>query len=137
MPMFSESSRSRLITCHPDLQVLFYEVIKHFDCKVLEGHRGEEAQNAAFESGNSKLQWPHGKHNATPSMAVDVAPYPVVWKDLSRIHWFAGFVLGVAEMLKLSGKMTYGVRWGGDWNRNYDLSDEHGLRDLVHFELAV
>ena len=137
MPMFSESSRSKLITCHPDLQVLFFEVIKKFDCKVLEGHRGEEAQAVAVAQGASKLDWPNGKHNSMPSMAVDVAPYPVVWKDTSRFFWFAGFVMGTAEQLKAAGKMTYGVRFGGDWDRNYDINDEKGLRDLVHFELAV
>src|ERR1700692_337198 len=71
MPMFSQGSFSKLCTCHIDLQTLFYEVIKHFDCIVIEGNRGQSEQDAAFESGYTKLRYPNGKHNAIPSNAVD------------------------------------------------------------------
>jgi peptidoglycan LD-endopeptidase CwlK len=136
MPRFSQRSFSRLATCHPDLQTIFYEVIKYVDCTILEGHRGQEAQDEAFKKGNSKLMWPNGKHNTLPSMACDVAPYPVPdWNDLSKFYWFAGFVMGVSELLYMTGKITHKVRFGGDWNRNYSISDEKGLRDLVHYEI--
>lgn len=139
MPRFSETSFSRLSTCDVELQTLFFEVIKTFDCVVLEGHRGEEAQNKAFEEGHSKLKWPLGNHNSMPSMAVDVAPFEpginVDWKDIQRFHLFAGFVLGIAQRLKDEGKMTKSIRWGGDWNRDYRVKDEK-FRDLPHFELV-
>lgn len=135
MPRFTQASFKQLSTCEADLQVLFYEVIKYVDCQVLEGFRNQVAQDAAFKAGNSKLKWPNGKHNKSPSMAVDVAPFPVDWKNLQRFYWFAGFVMATAEQLYNAGKMKRKVRYGGDWNRNYNIVDEVGLKDLVHFEL--
>ncbi len=135
MPSFNAISEFRLQTCDPELIFLFNEVVKTFDCTILEGYRGKEAQEKAFNEGNSKLHYPHGKHNQKPSQAVDVSPHPLDWKNLSRFFWFAGFVMGTAEQLRQQGKMKNKIRYGGDWNRNYDITDEKGLRDLVHFEI--
>ncbi len=135
MPNFSAHSLSELATCHPELQLLFNEVIKYFDCVVLQGHRNQEDKEKAFASGNTKLHYPDGNHNKIPSMAADVAPWPLDWSNNNRFFWFAGFVMGVAERLLQEGKMTLKVRYGGDWNMNYNIDDEKGLRDLVHFEL--
>lgn len=135
MPRFSHSSFSKLSTCHPDLQALFFEVVKHFDCTVLEGYRNQENQNKAFEAGNSQLSWPNSKHNHQPAMAVDVAPYPIDWKNDKRMYWFAGFVLGIAQKLKDEGKMTHSIRYGGDWNQDDNIDNER-FRDLVHFEIV-
>ena len=74
MPRFGTRSKSRLHTCDERLQKLFKEVVKGFDCTVIEGHRGKTKQNAAYDKGNSKLKYPKGKHNRIPSIAVDVAP---------------------------------------------------------------
>jgi len=134
MPIFSDKSRNQLDTCHPELQLLFDTVIKTFNCVVIEGHRDEHDQNKAYEMGNSKLKYPKGRHNAMPSMAADVAPYPLDWKDIARFNFFAGYVLGVAERLYATGAMKYKVRWGGDWNSDTILSNEN-FKDLVHFEL--
>ena len=54
MPKFGSRSKSRLKTCDTRLQDLFNEVIKHVDCSVLEGHRGEERQNKFYDEGKSK-----------------------------------------------------------------------------------
>lgn len=135
MPKFSQASFSKLATCHPDLQALFYEVIKYFDCSILEGYRNQEDQDKAFAAGNSQLKWPHGKHNHQPSMAVDVAPYPIDWKNDKRMYWFAGYVMGIAQKLKDEGKMTHAVRFGGDWNSDKNIDNER-FKDLVHFELV-
>lgn len=135
MPKFSQNSFSKLSTCHIELQTLFYEVIRTFDCQVLEGHRNEEDQNKAFENGKTKLKWPNGKHNSQPSMAVDVSPYPLNWNDTKRFYWFAGFVMGIAQRLKDEGKMTHAIRWGGDWDGDKELNDQT-FNDLVHFELV-
>jgi peptidoglycan L-alanyl-D-glutamate endopeptidase CwlK len=128
LPRFGPLSVSKLATAHPDLQRLFNEVIKHWDCTVLEGHRDQAAQDRAFEQGRSKLKWPNGNHNALPSRAVDVAPYPIDWNDQRRFLAFSGFVLGVASQLGIK------VRWGGDWDSDRDLRDQK-FNDLVHFEL--
>lgn len=135
MPTFSQRSLARLETCHPDLQTLFKRVIQFRDCTILEGFRDEASQNKAFAEGKSKLKWPNGKHNKSPSEAVDVMPFPIVWTDLSRIYHFSGFVLGVADMLLESGQMSHKIRWGGDWNSNHNLKDEV-FKDLPHFEIV-
>ncbi|HHF7341069.1 TPA: hypothetical protein ACPSKZ_000664 [Legionella anisa] len=136
MPKFSQSSFSKLSTCHPDLQALFFEVIKHYDCTILEGYRNKEDQEKAVAEGHSKLHWPHGRHNRQPSMAVDAIPYPIDWKDEKKHYWFGGFVLGIAQKLKDAGKMTHSVRWGGAWNGIDKFNTPGMLNDLVHFELV-
>lgn len=135
MPTFSEKSKKILSTCHIDLQILFDEVIKHFDCKPTEGHRGKEAQNKAYAEGKSQLKYPDGNHNAFPSNAVDVYPYPIDMKHTSRFYWFGGFVMGIAEMLYMQGKISHKVRYGGDWDGDKDINDQK-FNDLVHFEIV-
>jgi len=133
MPRFGKRSRRRLDTCDVRLQRLFQEVVEHFDCSVIQGHRGEEEQNQAYDAGRSKLRYPDGKHNASPSKAVDVAPYPIDWGDRDRFHYFAGFVMGMAT--KLSDKIpNLRIRWGGDWSMDTQVKDNR-FDDLVHFEL--
>ena len=81
MPKFGNTSKRRLATCDEDLQELFQEVVKFFDCSILEGHRNEETQNKYFDEGKSQVKWPNGKHNSSPSTALDAAPYPIDWDD--------------------------------------------------------
>tara|TARA_R110000824_G_scaffold60997_2_gene162721 strand:+ start:733 stop:1128 length:396 start_codon:yes stop_codon:yes gene_type:complete len=128
MPRFGKRSKSRLKTCDTRLQDLFNEVIKHFDCSVIQGHRGKEDQNKAFKEGKSKLKYPNGNHNATPSRAVDVAPYPIDWNDRERFTYFAGYVVGIALQMGLK------IRWGGDWDMDTQVKDNN-FDDLPHFEL--
>lgn len=129
-----EASLEKLATCAMDLQILIKEVDTYFPCQVLEGHRRQAAQDEAFAEGASKLKWPHGKHNAVPSNAVDVAYLPIDFKDVNRFHYFAGFVLATAIKLKEEGKMLHSIRWGGNWLNDNDKTRD-GLADLVHFEL--
>lgn len=136
MPKFSQESFSKLSTCHIDLQAIFFEVIKSFDCSVIIGHRGEDEQHKAFESGKSKLDWPNGKHNAQPSNAVDVAPYPIDWNNISQFIFFAGYVEGIAQRLKDEGKITHSIRWGGNWNGNMEMHQQE-FNDFCHFELII
>jgi len=128
MPRFGSRSINRIKTCDQRLQELFYEVVKHFDCTIIEGHRGEERQNKAYNDGKSKVKYPNGKHNQFPSVAVDVAPYPIDWSDRDRFHYFGGFVLGVAKQKGLN------IRWGGDWSMDTQTKDNK-FDDLVHFEI--
>lgn len=135
MPKFSQESFSQLSACHPDLQALFYEVIKYYDCTILEGYRNEIDQEIAFKSGHTKLHYPDGKHNKQPSMAVDVTPYPIDLNCDNRLCWFGGYVCGIAQKLKDEGKMTHSIRWGGAWDGLGDLNKFWMLEELVHFEL--
>ena len=128
MPTFGQSSLERLATCHPDLQRVLKEAIKHADFVVLEGHRGEAAQNIAFEKGTSKLKWPHGEHNSLPSRAVDVAPYPIDWKDKMRFIRLLSFIQGLGR------GMGVPLRIGGDWDSNFLFNED--WQDWPHIELA-
>ena len=38
MNRFSKKSERNLSSCHPDLQILFREVVDTFDCCILEGN---------------------------------------------------------------------------------------------------
>jgi len=134
MPAFSNRSNQRLNTCHDDLQRIMREVVREFDCSILCGHRGEVTQNRLKAEGKSQLSYPESKHNSLPSMAVDVAPYPINWHDRERFHYFAGYVMGVAERLRQEGKIRSYLRWGGDWDRDTQVSD-NSFDDLVHFEI--
>lgn len=129
MPKFSTRSKERLSTCDQRLFDLFSDVVEHFDCTVLVGHRTEAEQDEAFRTGHSKLKWPKSKHNHTPSLAVDVAPYPIDWKDRERFTYFAGFVLGMATTRGIR------IRWGGNWQMDTMLRN-NTFDDLVHFEIA-
>lgn len=106
-------------------------VIRHVDCSITEGQRGQKEQHEAFINGFSKVDWPNGKHNDYPSDAIDAAPHPWNYKkpDLNRLRVFAGFVLGVGAAQGII------LRWGGDWDRDFDLSDEK-WRDMYHFEFV-
>ena len=128
MAKFGKTSKNRLETCEKDLQDLFNEVVKNFDCSVLEGHRGQEKQDKYFNEGKSKVKYPNGRHNATPSKAVDVVPYPVNWDDTARMYYFSGFVKGLAASMNIN------IRWGGDWDNDTQVQDTK-FKDLPHFEL--
>ena len=143
MPRFGSKSRGHLETCHPDLQTLFNAVIEVVDCSVTCGYRNKEDQDKAVASGNSKAQYPTGKHNSNPSTAIDVYPYPINFEDMPRYYWFAGYVLAKAEFLREVGEITHKVRWGGNWdgldNGKIDFSynrQEGVLDDKPHFELV-
>ena len=135
MPQFSPKSLGQLATCCIDLQTLFNEVIKYFDCTVTEGFRDEADQNQAYAEGKTQLKWPNGNHNHSPSTAVDVYPYPVDMDDTRRFYFFAGRVLGIADMLLAQGKITHKIRWGGDWNSDTQVKDNN-FNDLVHYEIV-
>jgi hypothetical protein len=134
MPNFSASSNEKLNAAHPELQRLFTEVVKHFDCTVVCGFRGKAEQDMAVAGGNSKTPWPTSKHNKQPSLAVDVMPYPVDWsgskESIERVTLFAGFVLGVASQLGIK------IKWGHDWNSD-TVPDSKGFVDRPHYELIL
>ena len=141
MPKFGKSSRARLGTCHDDLQTLCNEVVKVFDCTVICGYRGKEEQDLAVAKGNSKAKFPKGKHNgisgSPPSLAVDILPYPIDWKNTDRMTYFAGYMMATAEILFQEGKIDHKLTWGRDWNNKWQRSNNNGTTflDYPHFEL--
>ena len=162
--MLGKKSRDSLKGVHSDLKRLAYEMSRRidqekkrrggtykFDFSIKDGVRGEKAQAKAFESGNSKVQYPDSRHNKTPSQAIHFRPYPVRWpqsidfseskvvikkkmkiysKQLGRFYQLAGFVQAVATDLNIQ------IRWGGDWNKDGDIMDQN-FDDLAHWEVVV
>ena len=122
MPRYSQTSKDRLATCHHSLQEVFNFVIQYYDITILCGHRGEGNQNAAYDAGNSHLRWPDSKHNKEPSLAVDVAPWPLDWQNIAEFKKLHELVDVVAYAMDIN------LRWGGDWVN---------LRDYVHYEVVL
>ena len=130
MPSFSDSSQSILDTCHPDLKDICELVVVTYDFTVTEGFRTNARQDELFRQGKSKKRAGESKHNQQPSIAVDVVPYPIDWDDISRFYLLAGFMFQAASSLDVA------IRWGGDWDRDWDHKDQ-SFFDLPHFELML
>lgn len=130
MPTFGKASQERLDTCHPDLQKLMSEVIKLYNFSVLEGERTLEKQQEYFRDKKSKLDGivKKSKHQSSPSLAVDIIPYPIDWEDRERFYFLAGLVFAKAHELDIK------IRWGGDWDNDKSFKDQ-SFNDLPHFEL--
>jgi len=113
---FSKRSRENLSTCHQDLQAVAMYAIKYVDFTVIEGHRGKEAQNRAFDEGYSKVKFPHGKHNKKPSDAFDFIPHPFKgWDDHEGFAKIGNMMLGVGAILKEYGLIESEFEYGGNW----------------------
>jgi peptidoglycan L-alanyl-D-glutamate endopeptidase CwlK len=143
MPKFGKRSTETLKTCHKDLQTLFNEVIQHYDCSVISGHRTPSEQYKLYQQGR-KTKGPQvtqidgykkkSKHNYSPSLGVDVVPYPIEWKNLDRMKVFIGFVLGVAAMLKKKGEIKNTIISGIDWDNDTFYNDQL-FKDHPHFQI--
>ena len=152
MSQYSKKSVDYLETCDTKLIELGYAVLKIHDHSVLEGFRAEAEQNEYYEQGLSQVKWPYGKHNTYPSKAVHFKPYPIDWdevllmdwiltgnnvdkerlekafREYAKLYFFAGIVKAKAIELGTT------VRWGGDWDGDYDFNDQ-SFHDLLHWEI--
>lgn len=129
MPRFSKASAARLAQCHPDLQKVMNEVIKGMDFMVVCGYRDRDDQEKAVAQGASKVHFPNSMHNKFPSLAVDVVPWPIDWKDIGR---FQALALRIHETAHEFGIV---LRHGADWNMNGDFQDEKFI-DWPHWEIV-
>lgn len=136
MPKLSQKSLDKLKTCDTRLQMVILEAIKEYDFIVLYGNRSVEEQFELFKQGRKLVEgkWVKvgatvtnldGKskksmHNHNPSLAVDLAPYPIDWNNLKRFSEMAEVIKRVAKRLGVE------LTWGGDWKT---------FKDYPHFEL--
>jgi peptidoglycan L-alanyl-D-glutamate endopeptidase CwlK len=129
MARWGGASLLRLKELDPRL-VEVMEFLREFrDIAIVCTHRSPADQLKAFNSGHSKVKV--GKHNSMPSLAVDFTLYPQPAKEADLregLTFLAGAALAYG---KLRG---YRLRWGGDWNRNWDTSD-NTFDDLFHLEI--
>lgn len=128
MPSFSKDSREELSTCDHRLIEICTAVIEVYDFSVLEGHRSNERQAQLLRQNKTTLGPGESMHNRLPSLAVDLAPYPIDWDDRTRFFLLAGFMFQAAHNL------GWKLRWGGDWDSDWVHTDQK-FHDLPHFEV--
>jgi peptidoglycan LD-endopeptidase CwlK len=137
MASFGRRSLDRLATAHPDLQKVMKEAIQNFDFTVLYGYRTPEEQRDLYKIGrhwdgdtwevvgktvtNLDGTMKKSKHNYSPSLAVDIAPYPIDWGDIDRFKTMVQIVKNTAAKLGIS------ITAGADWK----------MRDYPHFQIEL
>ena len=121
------TSKTRLRSVDPKLQEVCLKAFETmpFDIVVLEGIRTSERQAELFKQGASKTM--NSKH--LTGKAIDLAPYPVDWKDIERFTIMAEHVLAAADELGVK------VRWGGTWS-NSAKDPKAKFFDGPHVELV-
>lgn len=133
--VFGKRSLDNLATCHPALVRVATRALglSRQDFTVIEGHRGREAQEAAYRAGASKVRFPNSAHNQQPSCALDVIPYPFKgWNDKdihAELKEIARAFFAAAELEKVT------IRWGGNWSSRRVEDKGTGFVDSPHFEL--
>jgi hypothetical protein len=113
-------SKERLETCHADLQELIHELAKTEDFFVLCGTRSKAEQDAAVACGASKATYPTSNHNHLPSLAVDIAPYPLDWGNTDNFNHLLDKLQQIADNKGIK------IKLGRDFK---------SLVDLPHVEL--
>ena len=115
--------------------------ITNVDFGIAEGYRSIEKQQQYFKEGKSKIDGVNkkGKHNYSPSLAVDIYPYfenGAKW-DNEHLSYLSGIIHAVSEMLLTDGKISHKVRWGGNWDMDGVILIDQSFDDRPHFELVL
>ena len=143
MPTFNQLSQQRLATCHKDLQTIMNEAIKTYNFTIIYGYRSPEEQFKLYQQGR-KLENGHwvkvgptvtekdgqtnkSKHNVSPSHAVDIAPVPLDWNNISAFKQLSVGILKVADQLYAEKRITSKITWGGSWVT---------FKDYPHYEIV-
>lgn len=149
MVVYSERSQKCFDELDPRLQrvLLYIKDVLQIDHAIIQGYRGEEDQNAAFASGASQLRYPQSKHNRIPAAAVDVIPYIRLSFAKGGVHWhnedplvkeaYYRDMVRLATIIQLVARLIFNLelRWGGDWDRDWTISDNK-FNDFPHLEIA-
>jgi peptidoglycan L-alanyl-D-glutamate endopeptidase CwlK len=98
------------------------DAIEVIDFSVIHGFRDKALQNSLVRGGFSQLKWPQSKHNQEPSLAVDLAPWPIDWVKLGRFQFLAGVLTGLMR------RRDFELEWGGHWEK---------FPDYGHFEIKT
>ena len=132
---FGKTSLERLSTCDDRLQNLFMIAISRspVDFGIAEGHRTIARQKKLYDEGKSKIDGVtrKGKHNYSPSRAVDVYAWvngKASW-DKKHLILIAGVVLACAKEARID------IRWGGNWDGDGEIISDQNFIDLPHYEL--
>ena len=99
------------------------------DILVTSTYRDFESQDALYAQGRTKPGAivtnmdgvkKKSKHNYSPSLAIDIAPWPIDWKDIERFKELAEVVKKAADTVGVA------IQWGGDWKT---------FKDWPHWEI--
>ena len=147
MYRLSDRSLERLSTCHIDLELIMKFSLEYsmVDFGIAEGHRTVERQQELFNTilpnGNrlTKIDGVTrmGKHNYTPSMAVDTFAWVngASSYNYETLCYIAGVITATAKILHTQKVIDHLIRWGGNWDGDGEIITDQGFQDLVHFEL--
>lgn len=136
----SASALARLETVDAVLAAIVLDAEQIVPMTILEGHRDKAGQDKAYAEGKTKLQWPNGKHNKLPSLAVDLAPLyyeggrKIDWDDLIAFGRIMGVVQACAY--QRGAKLRFGLDWDGDF-RSVNRDPDESFLDAPHVELVV
>lgn len=128
---FSRTSEDRLKNLHPDLvrvirRAMSWQII---DFTVVETLRTPEQQAKNLKKGVSKtMKSLHLPDTTGKARAIDVAPYPINWKDTGKFKMLAGIILAASR------EEDVHLRWGGSWDGTM-RSSSNRFNDYPHFEL--
>lgn len=89
------------------------------------GFRGEAEQDEAYHRGATPLKWPLSKHNKFPSLAVDLAPYPIDWNNHVAFEELS------KRFCSIAAKKGIKVTWGG----TFKTKEGKPRPDMPHYEL--
>ena len=149
--VYGHSSQSRLSTCHPLLQDTAQRALRlsPVDIAIVWGWRDAETQESLYRMKASKVQWPNSKHNHTTnghacSLALDFAPYVnrrIDWNDTHAFALVAGVFFAAwgspfGARRKDADGQQWGLRWGGDWDRDGQTTDQTFM-DWGHIEMVA
>lgn len=123
--IFSQSSQTRLNGVHPKLILVAQKALSYgiIDITVTPdgGVRTPEKEQQLVNGGHSQTL--NSKHLIQPDgfgHAIDIAPFPVDLKDISRFYILA------ALMFRAAMELNTAIEWGGFWTT---------LKDYGHFQL--
>lgn len=122
-----QKSLALLETVKPELKKVILKACETmpFDITILEGIRSYDRQLQLYKEGASKTL----KSKHLTGDAIDIAPWPINWKDIERFNTMAEVVLNAAKELDVH------VVWGGNWSEK--PHDPKGkFQDCPHFQLG-
>ncbi len=146
MYTFGTASLEKLNTCHKDLQAVLKLAISRskIDFGISEGNRSLQRQLQLFNEGKSKIDGikNKGKHNYSPSLAVDIYIYhpelatrQKLAYDRMHLAYVAGVIDACSDELIEQGKITHKIRWGANWDSDGIIDYDQSFDDFPHFEL--
>lgn len=133
------ASRNKLEGLHPNLVAVVTRAIQLTtqDFSVTCGVRTLTEQKELYAQGRTKpgqiVTWTLKSRHLPAAdglgRAVDLAPYPIDWNNLSKFDAIAKAMFAASEELGIP------IRWGADWDQDGNPR-ERGETDSPHFELV-